>query len=165
MPRHKRRDRSLSLDPPENREAARSVAILPFSKIQVPANSRPAPFHANTTATVIEANEDGSFTAVVRGRASLLGRFTGFLSITSPSKDAVGVQLQMNGVQRSLLQVRMTVFGDKDDASRLNFQGTFAIAGGTERLANAVGGGTVTGFLDPRAQTLSFDLQGTIARR
>ena len=164
MPNHKRRNRSLPFDQSEKRETQDSVPVVPFSHIPLAASSKPGPFHATGSAMVSEFANDGAFTAVVRGRASLLGVFTGFLSVTALSKAGAHVQLQMNGKQNTILQITMTVLCDGNNGEHIEMQGTYAVAHGTGPLAHAIGGGKVTGVLNRNAQTLSFDLQGTIAR-
>jgi hypothetical protein len=169
----RRRNRSPRIEFLETRETPSSLAGGPFLIHPLAVSHRPAAFHVSGSATVIGSPDSGvnpPFTAAATGQASQLGAFTGFFSVASPSDGGAQIQLQMNGKPRkhhkhqSTLQITMTVLATGSGGSPIDFQGTYAITSGTGRLARAVGGGSVTGIVNPPSLSLTFDLEGTIVR-
>ena len=106
------------------------------------------------------SGKDSGFMASAAGRASRLGAFTGLLNVSTPSNGGADVAFTLHGKHRSNMQITMTILGSGDNGETVDLEGTFAITGGTGRVARATGGGRMTGVLDPQTSSMTLDLQG-----
>jgi hypothetical protein len=166
MLNRKRRDRSLQVECLERRETPSSVTIAhPF--VHAAAFIRRAvPFDADVTALLIRmpnSGMDNSFTASAAGRASPLGRFTGALMVSPTNDGGAYVQFNLHGTCCWTMQMTMTVLGKGSDGAPIDIEGTFAITGGTGVAARAIGGGSVSGIVNPQTRSLTLDLQGSFS--
>jgi hypothetical protein len=91
-----------------------------------------------------------------------VARFTGLFTVTPGAERVVNVQVQLDGTDRSRLDLTMTVLGPGCSGGPIDFHGNYAVLHGTGRLAHAVGRGTVTGIVTASTLPLTFDLQGAI---
>ena len=164
MVSRKSRSRSLCFEKLERRETPSTVFpsqphITPLAAVR----SAP-PFDATATAVFIEmpSDQDQSFVSSVTGRASRVGAFTGQLFAATQNQGAQ-VEFDMKSKRKGILDIEMAVLVPNGGDTTVDFQGIYAISGGTKRFKGATGGGAVNGIAYNQGQFLMFTLHGKIA--